>query len=310
MIEILQSGTRITLQDAGRPGHRHEGIPRSGAADKLSFALANWMVGNDWNTPALECVLGGQHFRFHKNMTVALAGAEMWAQINGQNINNYTAFPVQKGDILTLSFARIGCRAYLAVPGGFEGDKFLGSVSTYLPAQLGGFQGRALQSRDKLETQNLTGLRRAIPQGYKPQFSNHIVFRASEGPEFYELSLPSQRHLFIDPYEATQHTNRMGARLKGNQVVAKDIRSMISAPLLPGTLQCPPDGQPILAMTDGHCTGGYMRTLQIIRADLWMMGQIRPGSKISFRRALGDEAYEILKRRNAFYSSLMDGFSF
>ena len=310
MIEVLQTGTRITLQDAGRPGHRHEGIPRSGAADKLSFGLANWMVGNDWDSPALECVLGGQHFKFHKDMTVALAGAEMWAQVNGQNVKNFSAFPVKSGDILTLSFARIGCRAYLAVPGGFEGDEFLGSVSTYLPAGLGGYDGRALQTRDKLKTKNVTAAARSIPNGYAPQFSNHLVFRALEGPEFYDLCLASQRNLFIDPYEATQNTNRMGARLKGNKVVPKEVKNMISAPLLPGTLQCPPDGQPILAMTDGHCTGGYLRTLQIIRADLWLMGQIRPGSKISFRRSIGDEALKVLAGRNAFYSSLMDGFSF
>lgn len=310
MIEIRQSGTRLTIQDAGRPGHRHEGIPRSGAADKLSFALANYMVGNPWDMPALECVLGGQHFKFHQDMSVAIAGAEMWAQVNGHNVENFTSFKVKSGDILTFSFARIGCRAYLAVPGGFKGDEFLGSVSTYLPASLGGYGGRALQSRDKLKVSGTVLQGRSIPKGYQPSFSNHIILRATEGPEFYELGLASQRHLFVDPYVATQNTNRMGARLKGNRVVPQNHTHMISSPLLPGTLQCPPDGQPILAMSDGHCTGGYLRALQVIRGDLWLMGQIKPGTKISFRRSIGDEAYQVLRRRNAFYSSLMEGFSF
>ncbi len=310
MIEVRQSGTRLTIQDAGRPGHRHQGIPTSGAADRLSFALANFMVGNPWDTPALECVLGGQHFKFEKDVIIAIAGAEMWAQVNGQNVENFTSFKVNSGDILTFSFARTGCRSYLAVQGGFKGDPFLGSVSTYLPANLGGFQGRALQTRDKLEIGSPFGSSQTIPTGYVPSFSNHIVLRALEGPEFSELTLASQRHLFVDPYRATQHTNRMGARLKGNQVVPKEHTHMISSPLLPGTLQCPPDGQPILAMTDGHCTGGYLRALQVIRGDLWLMGQIRPGSKISFRRGIGNEALDVLSRRNAFYGGLIDGFTF
>ncbi len=310
MIEIRQPGTRVTIQDAGRPGLRHLGIPKSGAADKLSFALANYMVGNPWNTPALECVLGGQHFKFHADMIVAIAGAEMWAQVNGQNVENFSSFKVREGDILTFSFARIGCRAYLALPGGVDGSEFMGSVSTYLQAGLGGLEGRALQARDKVGSPDVTTQPRTIPHGYKPLISNHVVLRALEGPEFSELTLDSQRHLFVNPYRATKNTNRMGARLKGNLVKPKVERNMISSPLLPGTLQCPPDGQPILAMADGHCTGGYFRGLQVIRADLWQMGQIKPGTRISFRRSIGDDAFEVLARRNAFYGILMDGFSF
>ncbi len=311
MIEVKQSGTRATVQDAGRPGHRHEGIPRSGAADKLSFALANYMAGNDWNTPALECVLGGQHFKFTQDSTAALAGAEMWAQVNGQNVQNFTAFKVKKGDVLTLSFARMGCRAYLAVEGGFKGEELFGSCSTYLPANLGGHEGRALQTGDVLETGASQSAARSLPLNYQPRISNHLVLRALEGPEFYKLTLSSQRHLFVDPFRATQNTNRMGARLKGNLVIPEaNGQHMISSPLLPGTLQCPPDGQPILSGADGHCTGGYLRALQIIRADLWILGQIKPGTKISFRRSIGDDAFETLAARNAYYGSLMDGFSF
>ena len=310
MIEVLQSGTRTTLQDAGRPGLRHLGIPESGAADRLSFALANWMVGNDWTAPTLECALGGQHFRFHKDMMVALAGAEMWAQVNGQNVENYTAFPVKKNDILTLSFARLGCRAYLAVPGGFQGEDFHGSVSTYEAAGIGGLGGCALSTGARLEAGKGGGTKRAIPPGYQPGLSNHIVLRARPGPEFEDLSLESQRFLFINPFEATQHTNRMGSRLKGNRIVMGRPTSMTSGPLLPGTLQIPADAQPILAMADGHCTGGYPRVLQIIRADHWLMGQIRPGTQISFQRCFARDAIEILKKRNAFFGNLIDGFEF
>lgn len=310
MIEVLQTGTRTTIQDAGRPGNRHIGIPMSGAADRLSFALANWMVGNYWNTPALECVLGGQHFRFKKDGYCSLTGAEMSAQINGQNVKNFTSFPVKSGDILTLSIARQGCRAYLAVAGGLMGESFLGSASTYTLANIGGFEGRALKVGDKIKMSDEVGERRVIPMGYTPHISNHVVLRSRPAPEFNDLSLASQRHLFISPYFATSQTDRMGARLKGDKLQLEKPISMTSGPMLPGTLQVPPSGGPILSLVDAHCTGGYPRAVQVIRADHWLMGQIGPGSQVSFQRSFEDEPRVILKRRNAFYGGLIDDFVF
>lgn len=310
MIEILQSGTRTTLQDTGRPGYRHLGIPASGAADRLSFALANWMAGNAWNAPALECTLGGQHIKFHADSVIGLAGAEMSAQINGMNVKNFTAFPVQAGDILTLSIARQGCRAYIAIAGGFIGKSFLTSVSTYSPAGIGGLDGEPLKTGDKLTSGSEHSERRIIPSGYTPRISNHIVLRTRPGPEFFELSAASQRHLFISPFHATAQTDRMGTRLKGDKIEMNDTLSMISGPMLPGTLQIPPAGGPILSLVDGHCTGGYPRVIQIIRADFWLMGQITPGTPVSFQRSFVDDPPLILKRRNAVYGGLMDGFEF
>ena len=219
MIEILHGGTQTTVQDQGRFGHRHLGIPSSGAADRLSFALANWMAGNRWNAPALECALGGLHIRFTSDTTIGIAGAEMWAQINGQNVNNFTAIPVQKGDILTLSFARDGCRAYIAVAGGIKLPKFMDSTSTYLPAQIGGLEGRALRTGDKLVLSNRPReAPRTIPKGFTPSLSRHIVLRARAAPEWENLDKPSQRHLFVSPFHASAATDRMGARLRGDRI--------------------------------------------------------------------------------------------
>jgi len=311
VIEVLNGGTETTIQDQGRFGHRHLGIPSSGAADRLSFALANWMAGNRWNAPAFECALGGLHIRFASDTTIGLAGAEMWAQINGQNVSNFTAIPVYKGDILTLSFARDGCRAYIAVAGGIKLPKFMGSTSTYLPAQIGGLEGRALRTGDKLVISNRPReAPRTIPKGFTPSLSRHIVLRARAAPEWENLDKPSQRHLFVSPFHASAATNRMGARLRGDKISMKTPISMTSSPLLPGTLQVPTDGQPILALADGHCTGGYPRVLQVIRADWWLLGQIAPGSQVSFRRCFEEDAAKILTARNSFYGGLMAGFSF
>ena len=315
MIELLNGGTQTTVQDAGRPGLRHLGVPSSGAADKLSFALANWMAGNRWDAPAIECALGGLHLRFTSDNTIALAGAEMWAQINGQNVKNFTSMPVHKGDILTLSFARDGCRAYIAVAGGLKIPEFMGSASTYIPAKFGGYEGRALKTGDKLALSNRPReAPRKIPTGYTPQLSRHVVLRSRPAPEWEHLDRPSQRHLFVSPFHATTATDRMGSRLRGDKITTEYPLSMTSSPLLPGTLQIPPDGQPILMLADGHCTGGYPRALQVIRADLWLLGQIAPGSQVSFRRCFAENAPKILAGRNSFYGGqyggLIDGFAF
>ena len=310
MIEIIQGGIQTSLQDDGRPGHRGRGIPGGGAADKLSFALANWLAGNKWNSPALESTLGGLHLKVHKKVLVGLAGAQMWAQVNGQNVANFTAFPMKAGDILTLSFPRQGCRAYVAVSGGLEGDQFLGSQATYIPAALGGIGGRAVKAGDRFLVKDADRARRQIPTGYVPHISNHAVLRARPGPEFYDLTLASQRHLFVSPFHSTDQTDRMGSRLRGDRIMLSHERSMISGPMLPGTLQVPPEGGPILALVDGHCTGGYPRALQVIRADHWQMGQIGPQMQVSFRRSFADEAEITLRNRNAHYGSLIDGFKF
>jgi len=311
MITVLNGGTRTTLQDAGRAGHRAKGIPTSGAADRLSFAIANFLVGNDWDAPALECALGGLHLRFETSLTIAVSGAEMWGQINGQNIAMNRALHVEAGDILTLSYARAGCRAYIAIAGGLIGEMFLGSASTYIPAELGGHEGRALKSGDQiLIAGDAPHGPKSLPIGYAPKLSQHIILRSRPAPEWDRLSLDGKRFLFTTPFYATDATDRMGSRLKGDNITLDDDTQMVSAPLIPGSLQIPPNGQPILTGIDAHCTGGYVRALQIIQADIWLIGQIAPGSAISFRRSFAEVAPEILASRHAFYNGLIPNFRF
>ena len=309
-IKVLQPGAQTLVMDAGRPGHRHQGIPGGGAADKLSFAIANHLVGNSWDTPALECALGGLHLKFETPQVIALSGAEMWSQNQGLNLPLNKAVQVSAGDILTMSFTRAGCRAYLAIAGGIEAQSFMGSVSTYLPAQLGGLDGDALKNGSILRIGPKKGDPRTLPKAHIPVLSNHIVLRAQRGPEWEKLSWDAKRYLFTTPFYATAATDRMGSRLKGDHITLEKAVKMTSSPLLPGSLQIPPDGQPILALADGHCTGGYARAIQVIQADLWLLGQIAPGSAISFRRSLSQDAAGVLRGKNSFYAGLIPGFSF
>jgi len=151
MLEIKASGVQTTLQDAGRPGHRHLGIPAGGAADKLSFAMANWMAGNAWDAPALECTLGGLQIKFHKDATIAIAGAEMGASLRERPLKNFSYAEARAGDELVFKTATKGCRAYLAVEGGLSGTSFLGSVATYPLAKLGGLDGNILTPGAKIK---------------------------------------------------------------------------------------------------------------------------------------------------------------
>jgi len=309
-LKILQPGAQTLIMDAGRPGHRHQGIPGGGAADKFSFAVANHLVGNAWNTPALECALGGLHLKFETPQVIALSGAEMWSQNQGLNLPLNKAVQVSAGDILTMSYARAGCRAYLAIAGGIEANSFMDSVSTYLPAQLGGLDGGALKSGNILKVGPRQGDTRTLPNRHIPALSNHVVLRAQRGPEWEKLSWAAKRYIFTSPFYATAATDRMGSRLKGDHLTLDAPVNMTSSPLLPGSLQVPPDGKPILALTDGHCTGGYARAIQVIQADLWLLGQIAPGAAISFRRSLSEEATSVLRGKNSYYADLIPGFSF
>ena len=311
MLEIKAAGVQTSLQDAGRPGYRHLGVPGGGAADKLSFALANWMAGNAWYAPALECALGGLHVKFSKDATIAIAGAEMSASLRGRSLKNFSFADVCAGDELVFGPSAKGCRAYLAVQGGLSGISFLGSVATYPLAKLGGLDGTMLSPGNKIKYADIPSeAPRSLPAGFAPVLSGHVVLRVRPGPEVELLTDVSKRELFIRPFTATRATDRMGTRLDGIKIECQMAENFVSSPLLPGTLQIPPDNRPILALVDGHCTGGYPRAAQVIRADLWLLGQIAPGTKMSFHRCFTEDAPEILSRRNALYSNLIEGFSF
>jgi len=212
-----------------------------------SVGIANWQTGiyglespggwqiigrtplsifDAWDTPALECALGGLHVRFNKDYTIALSGAQMWSQNQGMNLPLNKAVKVDAGDILTMSFTRAGCRSYLAIAGGIEAQSFLGSVSTYLPAKLGGLDGEALKTGDEIKIGEPQGDPQSLPKGHIPHLSNHIVLRAEQGPEWDALSDASKRYLFTTPFFATNATDRMGSRLKGDQLSLGTVLKM------------------------------------------------------------------------------------
>ncbi|PQA87962.1 biotin-dependent carboxyltransferase family protein [Hyphococcus luteus] len=309
LAEITKAGLLTTVQDLGRKGSRHLGVPLAGGADPFSLALANAALGNAPGAAALECTLQGPSLRFLAPTTIALAGANMDAALNGAAIPLYEAASVKEGDELVLGAAKTGARCYIAVAGGLAGEDFLGSVSTYAPAALGGLEGRALKPGDRLRSGGgKTSAAREIPAALRPRFTSEFFLRATKGPETHELSPDSLKQFFSARWTVSRRAGRMGLQLEGPSLslieTPSQTTTMASSPVFPGTVQCPPDGAPFLLSCDAQTVGGYPRIAQLIAADLPLAGQMRAGDHLWLRRTGEEEACDIAQKKAALLADI------
>jgi len=237
---IIDPGPLTTLQDLGRPHLRHLGIPSSGAADRLSCALANRLVGNDVGAATLEMTLAGASLNLESAGRFAVVGATGPMKLNGLHLDANRAHDYSAGDTVEISRFKLGCRAYLAVAGGFRGEDFLGSTGTYLPAGMGGHRGRPLAKNDQIAIGPATdGVGVKIEQDLQPQMAKTWTLRVTVGPEFDWLSQNSQQSLFAYGYKLGRRADRMGGVLDGPPLEVSD-QTLASCPVFPGTIQCPP----------------------------------------------------------------------
>ncbi|MEL7547064.1 MAG: biotin-dependent carboxyltransferase family protein [Pseudomonadota bacterium] len=279
---VLAPGPQTTLQGGRRQGYRHLGVPWSGAADPVSLSLANKLVENPPEAIALELTFGGLHLRFDANADVALTGAICDADLTGTNLPFHETIRIEAGQTLLISAPAKGLRTYLAIAGGWSARSMLGSSSTYMPAGLGGLDGRALQRGDGLEWGQTD--RRPVPVATPAELrfplQNSWALRATPSAEFHWLNDRSQADLFETTFKISHASNRMGLRLEGTTLEFTAQNEMKSVPVFPGTVQCPSSGAPIALLADGQTTGGYPRICNIIRADRHLLGQIRPSDSI------------------------------
>jgi biotin-dependent carboxylase-like uncharacterized protein len=307
---LHQPGLQTTIQDAGRRGARHLGVPQSGAADRVSLAFANAALGNPWDTPALECTMTGPSLEFEMDIDFALAGADMDARLNDRPVGRHQSASAKRGDRLALGAAKAGARAYIAFAGGVVGLKFFNSVSTYIPASLGGLEGRALRTGDTIHSRgNDTYAPVNIPDALHPDFGHDWILRATEGPDTESFNPKTISNFFSARFNADQRGDRMGLRLIGANVAPEEAPAMKSAAVFPGTAQCPPDGAPILLGPDAQTVGGYRRIAQVIDTDLPLIGQIRPGDRIWFRRTNAQAARQTSLQRQRLIASFVSNFS-
>jgi biotin-dependent carboxylase-like uncharacterized protein len=280
MLRILRAGLATSIQDYGRSGFRQYGISLGGVLDQPAMTTANLLVGNAPDSAVLEIVLGQFKAEFMRDGWFALTGAGCNAELDGKSVWTGWRLPVKKGQVLSLSMPVRGMRSYLAVHGGFDLPEVLGSGSTDLKAGFGGFEGRKLQDGDRLPLGKPTrqfdkkvGVRQLL-------WGNRI--RALPGPEYHEFSPEAQQAFWRSAWKLSPQSNRMGYRLQGRELNRVKPRELLSHGLVPGVIQVPPNGQPIVLMADAQTTGGYPRIACVIEADLYQLAQIRLGEPIHF----------------------------
>ena len=288
MLTILRAGISTSIQDAGRTGWRQYGIALNGALDIPAMKTANLLVGNAQDSAVLEITLGQFSAEFGRDGWIALTGAGCHASIDGKPVWTGWRTAVKAGQTLTLAKPVHGMRSYLALDGGFDIPPLLGSVSTDLKAGFGGQHGRRVEDGDQLPLGQPTDRFRKAAGVRQLLWGNRL--RALPGPEYHEFSRESQEAFWRTSWKLSPQSNRMGYRLQGRTLARDSDRELLSHGLLPGVIQVPPNGQPIVLMSDAQTTGGYPRIACVIEADLYHLAQIRLGEPIHFVHCTLDEA--------------------
>lgn len=305
-ITVLKAGLQTTLQGAPFTGHRHLGMPAAGAADCLSLALANFLVGKSFGEIAIEITLTDAVFQMNEPCSIAVVGAAEYVRINGHDQPQHQTVKVMAADKVDIGPSRPGCRTYLAISAEIHADRLLGGRSTYLAAGLGGFHGRAFKAEDVITftpDSPVTDVERTTPEDLRPHFSDDHVLRVIPGPEAGKPTESILNDLCLRPYAVGARVNRMGLALEGAPLSARDSSNMPSAAVFPGTIQLPPSGQPYLLGPDAQTTGGYPRIAQVIRADRHLIGQMGSGSRIQFVQTTAERATEIYQEKLSLLSS-------
>ncbi|MBY0084239.1 biotin-dependent carboxyltransferase family protein [Brevibacillus brevis] len=315
-IEVVSPGLCTTVQDWGRYGYQRHGVNVGGAMDALAVQMANMLVGNHRDEAVLELTMKGPTLLFQKDMLIAICGGDLSPTINKKTVKSNRAVWVRSGSILQFSHAKKGCRAYLAVAGGWDVPIVMGSRSTNLRAGFGGLAGRMLQAGDRLEhnPQSSFSLYLAkqleqkagdeafsdtdwfIPASHFAQCQESIV-RVIRGDQFDDFTAESRQRFFDQAFQVSPQSDRMGYRLTGSTLALTSPLELISAAVTMGTIQVPPDGQPIILMADRQTIGGYPKIGYVATVDLPIIAQLRPGETMRFQEISLQDAQRALYER-------------
>ncbi len=285
-LRVLSPGGYTTVQDMGRFGYQDMGIPVTGTLDLFAPALANLLVGNPENYAVLEITVIGPVLEVLGAIDVAVTGANIGITVNDRPMLEWQSIRLEKGDILSIQQVKQGCRAYLAVNGGIDVPKVMGSCSTYTGGKLGGFGGRILEKGDVLKSgsANLLDKPHFIPEKMIPDYLSDKMIRAIPGPQdnFFDEGFEL---FFKSEFLVTPKANRMGYRLQGPSIEIKEgmPKSIVSEPSMPGSVQIPADEQPIILLVE-QTVGGYVKIATIISSDLPKVAQSTPGDTLQFEK--------------------------
>lgn len=298
---VLSPGAMTTVQDMGRIGFSHMGIPSSGVLDQEAASMANALLGNPKEAAVLECTVVGPRFAVLQAVELAIAGADMGATLNNTPIPNWSAFTATPGDVLAFGQIKTGCRCYLAVSGGFNVPMVMGSLSTYIAGKIGGFYGRPLEKGDYLDhfEYRPEAAPAIMPPAEQPRYASHITLRVIDGPQIAHFGSNSER-FYQSNYQVSAKADRSGYRLSGPAITTANgyDHTIISEPVVRGSIQIPPDGQPIVLWGE-QTVGGYTKIATVISADLSRLAQAIPGDTVRFQRIDLNTAQELYRRWHA-----------
>jgi biotin-dependent carboxylase-like uncharacterized protein len=277
VIEVVRSGPLATVQDLGRAGYAHLGVPPSGAADRASLCLANRLIGNSEDAAGVELTFGSAALRFESAAWIAVTGAPLPTSPVTMNAPCH----VPAGTVVEFGAPSAGVRTYVAVRGGVDVPMVLGSRSTDV---LSGLGPPPLSAGDRLAVGNTTGMITVdVAPGLEPE--GEPVLRIAAGPrdDWFETLAP----LTEAAYEVTTQSNRVGVRLDGPSLRRRRSEELPSEGMVTGSLQVPPNGLPIIFLADHPTTGGYPVAAVLATADIARAAQLRPGQRVRFRFAAG-----------------------
>jgi len=271
-IEIIKPGLMTSIQDLGRKGLAYYAIPNSGVMDENAAKIALLLLNKNENAPLIECTSKAPHILFRLSCQIAITGADFNWTLNDQVIQRNTIIDIKKEDVLKGQFAKKGWRGYIALSQDFKLDKIYNSYSTYTNAKIGGFEGRLLKKGDVIEFEEKFEAKEA-----------YSLVPIKKGPEYDFLTDTSKQQLISTIYKIDADSNRMGLRLQGTPL--QDVVAALknSVPVLPGFIQLPPSGLPIVVLQDGQTTGGYPRIAYIQKQFLSVLNQLPLGSKVKFK---------------------------
>jgi biotin-dependent carboxylase-like uncharacterized protein len=283
----------ILLQDKGRFGCRHLGVTQGGALDWVSMGWANWLLGNGLDAAVVEVGLGAFSLTCRQDGTLAIAGADLGATLDGQPLPAWGAFRVRSGQRLAFAHPRQGARAYLAAPGGFQGERQLGSLATVAREELGGLHadGKALAVGDQLHWQGEARQIREMPRTRTPDLSGEARLELIIGAQIGDFSGQSLFDAFNSQWTVDTRADRMGVRLLGPKLECKR-QSMISEGIALGAVQVPPDGQPIALLNDRQTIGGYPRLGALTPLAVARLAQCLPGATLRLVPTVQEAAHQ------------------
>ena len=282
-LHFLKSGLQTTIQDLGRHGVQDLGIPINGAMDKASAQLANQLVGNNANSPVLEITLLGPKIQFEGQCQIAITGADLSAEINGNTIPLFRTINIEHGDELSFGKPLTGCRAYLAINGKWDIQSWLGSFSASATNTAQTTPDSIIVKDQILEI--IRGKDQpiiTISESERPSLSIEAPIKVYPGPEFEAFSTIEKQGFFGDSFTIGQDSNRMGYRLKEALNGYTKKEEVISSGVIPGTIQITNSGQPIVLMADAQTTGGYPRIANVSSTELDRLAQFKPGDTVRF----------------------------